>query len=203
MTKNIKLINFGGMNSWDNLIKIELFYVISILLCYSCSSNSDKNFVLRIDTWQYEKGGQLISVTDTVKKGIDRFDNPYMNSIIYLDSINNMVELDNINNDTIIYMKDYEIKKTETINFDSLNKGIYKAYIHDKNKDKKYAYFYLNNVGVIAYYVYGHGLIRLKSRISNSSEVNIDSMIFQKIYTSEKFIPDGLPDSVKVYDLLE
>jgi hypothetical protein len=63
------------------------------------------------------------------------------------------------------------------------------------------SFVYEQSLGVIAYYIYGHGYMKLIHRNDIAKTINLDSSFYERVFGSEILFPSTMPDSLELYDM--
>lgn len=186
------------MNSWDNLQNKKSLILFSFLIFYNTSCQEKQ---LRIDTWKYQKGLNSIIVTDTVFSG-NKYENPYLKDILFIDSIMSVVTLDEFDKSEY-QIGDINVSSTkmDEISTDSVNYKLFRVDVSGGDLHQNMNFIYLLDLGVIAYYVYGKGYIKLISRRLNGKNFMIDEKIYDQMKESDVLFPVEMPDTLKIYNI--
>lgn len=195
----MKLTNFGGGILWDSLMINRVGFCFGIAMLLLCLFSCNKRQLI-IDSWKYQEGLIEKVVVDTIQDS-RKFNNPYLLDIVAIDSIvSNFFNYSS--NDTSVEMRGMKFTRTETVEVktDTENYFLFRGDLSGDGFCQNLNFIFEKEIGVIAYYVYGRGYVRLISRKKRGKEIYINQMVYERMMESEILFSVQIPDTLKVYD---
>ena len=195
----MRLINIGGDILWASS-GINKGLLFTLVILFSCEQKNP-----RIDIWKYQSGLKEVVVKDTIADDQqNEFNNPYMQTLLLIDSVIEKSNIITLSGDTAISIGDIEVNKTQTVEFtlDSSQYELFRGDINDPEMSINLTFIYETEIGVIAYYVYGRGYVKLISRAQGDKLLTMNEAVYDEMIGSDVLFHISIPaDSVTIYDI--